>query len=431
MEKNKTNFSIFIIGALFFVFGFVTWLNNVLIPFLQTSCELTSTQASFVNFAFYISYFVMAIPSSYILKKTGFANGMSLGLIVMAIGSIIFVPAALDRNFALFLIGLFVQGTGLALLQTAANPYVTILGPIESAAKRQSIMGVCNKVAGMIGMLVLYSAIFSGSEGLINEIKTITESLAKFESLHIEPPTHLIMEKTQLLTELSRNVILPYIIMTVVLIALMLFVKTAKLPEINEDTNVDEEQNSKKSVFAFPYLWIGIVALFFYVGAEVVSVTYLPQYGKFMGFTENVSNNFGIFALISFVVGYLLGIVLVPKVITQRMAGIINLLLALILLTIALTSTGIVSIIAVILLSFTNAILWPAIWPLSIQGLGRHTKLGSAFLIMAIAGGGVLSVIYGRFSVLCNPQTAYSILYVAYGFMLFFVTIGCKIKKWN
>ncbi|PKP19558.1 MAG: glucose/galactose MFS transporter, partial [Bacteroidetes bacterium HGW-Bacteroidetes-20] len=160
MEKNKTNFSIFIIGALFFVFGFVTWLNNVLIPFLQTSCELSTTQASLVNFAFYISYFVMAIPSSYILKKTGFANGMALGLVVMAIGSILFVPAALERNFVLFLVGLFIQGTGLALLQTAANPYVTILGPIESAAKRQSIMGVCNKVAGMIGILILYSAIF-------------------------------------------------------------------------------------------------------------------------------------------------------------------------------------------------------------------------------------------------------------------------------
>jgi MFS transporter, FHS family, L-fucose permease len=415
MEKNKTNFSIFIIGALFFVFGFVTWLNNVLIPFLQTSCELTSTQASFVNFAFYISYFVMAIPSSYILKKTGFANGMSLGLIVMAIGSIIFVPAALDRNFALFLIGLFVQGTGLALLQTAANPYVTILGPIESAAKRQSIMGVCNKVAGMIGILILYSAIFSGSEGMINDIKNTTD----------------LVLKNNLLTELSRNVILPYIIMTVVLIALMLFVKTAKLPDINEDANVDENQDQKKSIFAFPYLWMGIIALFFYVGAEVVSVTYLIQYGDYMGIATEVSKNFGIYALISLVVGYLLGIILVPKVISQRVAGIINLVLALLLVTVALLTSGLVSIIAVILLSFTNAILWPAIWPLSIQGLGRHTKLGSAFLIMAIAGGGVLSVIYGRFSDLYNPQTAYSILYVAYGFMLFFVAIGCKIKAWK
>ena len=416
MEKNKTNFSIFIIGALFFVFGFVTWLNNVLIPFLQTSCELTSTQASLVNFAFYISYFVMAIPSSYILKKTGFANGMALGLIVMAIGFILFVPAALNRNFVLFLIGLFVQGTGLALLQTAANPYVTILGPIESAAKRQSIMGVCNKVAGMIGILILYSAIFSGSEGIIAQIND---------------PNTLPAVKDQLLSDLSRNVILPYIIMTVVLIALMLFVKAAKLPDINEEDNSSELDTPKKSIFAYPYLWIGIIALFFYVGAEVVSVTYLIQYGDYFGIAKEVSKNFGIYALISLVVGYLMGIVLVPKVISQRTAGIVNLVLALILVTVALLTNGLISIIAIILLSFTNAILWPAIWPLSIQGLGKYTKLGSAFLIMSIAGGGVLSIIYGYLSDLYNPQSAYALLYVAYGFMLFFVAIGCKIKSWK
>ncbi|HPE40965.1 MAG TPA: sugar MFS transporter [Bacteroidales bacterium] len=416
MEKNKTNFSIFIIGALFFVFGFVTWLNNVLIPFLQTSCELTSTQASLVNFAFYISYFVMAIPSSYILKKTGFANGMALGLIIMAIGSILFVPAALNRNFVLFLIGLFVQGTGLALLQTAANPYVTILGPIESAAKRQSIMGVCNKVAGMIGILILYSAIFSGTEGLINQIND---------------PNTLPALKDQLLSELSRNVILPYIIMTMVLIALMIFVKAAKLPDVNEEDNISETDTPRKSIFAYPYLWIGIIALFFYVGAEVVSVTYLIQYGDYFGIAKEVSKNFGIFALIALVVGYFMGIALVPKVISQRTAGIINLILALILVSVALFTTGIVSIIAVILLSFTNAILWPAIWPLSIQGLGKYTKLGSAFLIMSIAGGGVLSIIYGYLSDQYNPQSAYALLYVAYGFMLFFVAIGCKIKSWK
>lgn len=416
MEKNKSSFSIFIIGALFFVFGFVTWLNNVLIPFLQTSCELTSTQASLVNFAFYISYFVMAIPSSIILKKTGFANGMALGLIIMAIGSIMFVPAALNRNFVLFLVGLFVQGTGLALLQTAANPYVTILGPIESAAKRQSIMGVCNKVAGMIGILILYSAIFSGTEGMIAQIND---------------PNTLPELKNQLLSELSRNVILPYIIMTMVLIALMIFVKAAKLPDINEEDNISALDTPKKSIFAYPYLWIGIIALFFYVGAEVVSVTYLIQYGDYFGIAKDVSKNFGIFALISLVVGYLLGIILVPKVISQRTAGIINLILALILVTTALLTSGIVSILAIILLSFTNAILWPAIWPLSIQGLGKYTKLGSAFLIMAIAGGGVLSIIYGYLSDLYNPQAAYSLLYVAYGFMLFFVAIGCKIKSWS
>lgn len=416
MENNKTNFSIFIIGALFFVFGFVTWLNSVLMPFLQTACEISVRQASLVNFAFYISYFVMAIPSSYILKKTGFANGMALGLVVMAIGSILFVPAALERNFVLFLIGLFIQGTGLALLQTAANPYVTILGPIESAAKRQSIMGVCNKVAGMIGILILYSAIFSGTEGLLEQVKN---------------PNILPELKETLLLELSRNVILPYIIMTVVLIALMLFVKAAKLPDVSEDANSNKNEPAKASIFSYPYLWMGIIALFFYVGAEVVAINHLIDYGKELQLPESVYKNFPIYALISLVIGYLLGIVLVPKIISQRTAGIINLLLALILVTIALLTSGLVSVVAIILLSFTNAILWPAIWPLSIQGLGKHTKLGSAFLIMSIVGGGVLSVVYGYLSDIYSPQNAYAVLYVAYGFMLFFVAVGCKIKSWK
>ncbi|HQQ20964.1 MAG TPA: MFS transporter, partial [Bacteroidales bacterium] len=179
MKKNNVNFSIFIIGSLFFVFGFVTWLNSVLIPFLQTACELNKTQASWVNLSLYISYFVMAIPSSYILKKTGFSNGMALGLVIMAVGSILFVPAAMERHYPLFLIGIFIQGTGLALLQTAANPYVTILGPIETAARRQSIMGVANKVAGMIGILILSSVVFSGSNELLAQIKTTVDPVLK------------------------------------------------------------------------------------------------------------------------------------------------------------------------------------------------------------------------------------------------------------
>src|SRR5882672_12667556 len=154
-----------IIGSLFFIFGFITWLNSVLIPFLRQACQLTDFQAYFVTFAFYFSYFVMAIPSSAILKKIGFARGMSVGLAIMAVGSLIFIPAALSRSFPLFLLGLFMQGTGLTLLQTASNPYVTILGPIESAAKRISIMGVGNKTAGAIAPLIMGAILLKDMSG--------------------------------------------------------------------------------------------------------------------------------------------------------------------------------------------------------------------------------------------------------------------------
>ena len=172
ISRKDYIFSISIIGLFFFIFGFVTWLNGILIPFLRTACELNDFQAYFVTFAFYVSYFIMALPSSAVLKKTGFKNGMSLGLWIMAAGALIFIPAAMSRTFGLFLLGLFVEGTGLALLQTASNPYITIIGPPESAAKRISIMGIANKFAGAIAPIILASIILKDS-------KVLSEKLAQ------------------------------------------------------------------------------------------------------------------------------------------------------------------------------------------------------------------------------------------------------------
>ena len=171
-KKKSTAYSMFVIGSLFFVFGFVTWLNNILIPYMRTSCELTTqVQGYLVTFAFYIAYFVMSIPSSFVLKKTGYSNGMALGLVVMAIGCMMFIPGAKMRSYPMFLLGLFLQGSGLSLLQTASNPFVTVIGPIESAARRLSIMGICKTVSVMIAVLVLSNALFTGKEHLFESIK--------------------------------------------------------------------------------------------------------------------------------------------------------------------------------------------------------------------------------------------------------------------
>lgn len=413
MEKQRSyTFSIFVIGSLFFVFGFVTWLNAILIPFLKTACELTDFQSSFVTFAFYISYFVMSIPSSFVLKKTGFSNGMALGLIIMAIGSILFVPAALNRNYVIFLTGLFIQGLGLSLLQTASNPYATILGPIESAARRISIMGICNKIAGMIGILILSSVLFSGTEELMSSIPTMQNPAEREAALQL----------------LSNKVILPYIIMTMILIGLVLFIKAARLPEIDDD-DTEHHGEKRKSIFAYPYLWLGVIAIFFYVGAEVISIDYLVRYGEYQGFSSALSSKFPVFALIALVVGYLLGIIAIPKFVSQRRALIVQLFLAIALVFVILFTNGLVSVIAVIGLSFAHAIMWPAIWPLSIHDLGRHTKLGSALLVMAIAGGAVIPLIYTSLSEHFNPQAAYALLFVSYAYILFFATAGYKIVK--
>lgn len=408
--KNLT-FSMSVIGALFFVFGFVTWLNSILMPYLELTCNLNKFQASFVPFAFYIAYFVTAIPSSLVLKKTGFSNGMALGLIIMAIGAVLFIPAAMSRTYIVFLLALFIMGIGLSLLQTASNPYVTVLGPVESAARRMSIMGICNKLAGIIGVLILANTLFSTTDGLVEQIK----------AMDLADPGREV-----LLQQLSNKVIVPYLIITATLIALVVFVKIAKLPEIQDEEEVSEGETSRKSIFSYPYLWLGVLAIFFYVGAEVIAIDYLKTYGNSLGLPENVTNMLPAYALVALIVGYLLSIITVPKILSQRMALIIQLLLAIVLVVVALCTSGIVSVIAIICLSFAHAIMWPAIWPLSIHDLGKYTKLGSAFLIMAIAGGAILPLIYGKMSLAFNPQKAYSLLFVCYAYILFFATAGCK-----
>jgi fucose permease len=246
--------------SLLLYFRIVTWLNGVLIPFLRTACRLNDFQAYFVTAAFYISYFVMALPSSVILKKTGFKIGMSLGLWVMAIGALVFIPAALTRTFGLFLTGLFIQGTGLALLQTAVNPYVTIIGPRESAAKRISIMGIANKFAGVIAPIILASIVLKDSHILEEKLAQAADASSR----------------ALLLDEMARNVIMPYIVMAVILVLLGLLLRYVHLPEVDteaEDEAVGEANLKKTSVWQFPHMVLGVVALFFYVCGVIAEDT--------------------------------------------------------------------------------------------------------------------------------------------------------------
>src|SRR5665648_240931 len=304
ISRKDYIFSITIIGLFFFIFGFVTWLNGILIPFLRTACELTDFQAYLVTTAFYISYLVMALPSSAVLKKTGFKNGMSVGLWIMAAGSLIFIPAAMTRTFSLFLIGLFVEGTGLALLQTASNPYITIIGPRESAAKRISIMGIANKFAGAIAPVILASIILKDS-------KILEEKLAQAADA---------VTRAVLLDELASRVIMPYIVMTVILVLLGLLLRFAHLPEIDtdsEDAETVESNVNKTSIWQFPHLLLGVIALFFYVGVEVIAGDTIIRYGQSIGIAMESAKYYTSLTLISMILGYLIGIIFIPKYLSQ------------------------------------------------------------------------------------------------------------------
>jgi glucose/galactose transporter len=410
-------YQISIIGLLFFIFGFVTWLNGTLIPFLKLACELDTMQALFVTFAFYISYFFLAIPSSQILKKTGFKNGMALGLLVMAIGCLVFIPAANMRAFPLFLAGLFVQGMGLALLQTASNPYISIIGPIESAAQRISIMGICNKVAGILSPLILSSIVLKNASAIETQINEATDAAVK----------------SGLLQELAGRVVMPYVVMAVVLALLALMIRQSSLPEIDTNSETSDEGPAsslaagRSSVWQFPHLVMGALALFLYVGAEVMAGDVIGIYGKSLGFSLDQTKYFTTFTLGAMLLGYVLNIILIPKYVSQQDFLKYSAGLGIVLTLATYFTTGSTAVTSIALLGLANAVMWPAIFPLAINGLGRFTQIGSAILVMGIAGGAIIPQIYGLLEQSVGYQAGFLIAMLpCYLFILYFAAAGYK-----
>jgi glucose/galactose transporter len=417
--ENRTTYAVIIIGILFFIFGFVTWLNGTLIPFLKLACQLkTDTQAFFVTFSFYMAYFFLAIPSSYVLKRTGYKNGMALGLFIMAIGSLIFIPAANTRNFAFFLTGLFIQGAGLALLQTASNPYISIIGPIESAAKRISIMGICNKTAGMLSPIIVGALVLKNATVIEEKINAATD-------FH---------QKEILLNELAQRVITPYIIMAVILIIMAIIIKKSSLPEIKLDNekNAAASATGKKNVFQYPHLVLGIVCLFLYVGVEVMAGDAIGNFGRHIGIPLDETKYFTSFTLFAMLAGYLIGIFSIPKFISQQKALAISAILGIIFCICIYFSQGYVAITFIALLGLANALMWPAIFPLAIDGLGSLTKFASALLIMGIAGGALIPLLYTtlRDTVnLSNSLAFFICIFPCYVYIFFYAVKGFKAGK--
>jgi len=412
-KDKKLSNPIIIIGVLFFVFGFVTWLGSVLIPYLKIVCELNDTDPYFVAFSFYISYAVMAIPSAWVLSKTGFKNGMALGLFIMAIGTLLFIPAAKLRMYGLFLTGLYVQGTGLAILQTASNPYVTILGPRESAARRISIMGVCNGIASSLSPIILGAAILSGADAIKSKLAVAGAT-----------------EKNNLLSELASRIEMPYLIMMLGLVALSVLVKFSGLPEAHEeeDNNISSAGPAKRNIFQFPHLLVGVFTLFLYVGVEVIAGDTIINYGPFQGIPFSTAKYFSSATQINMLIGYIIGIICIPKFISQEKALKISALMGIVFALIAISTSGYVSIAFIALMGLANSLMWPSIWPLALEGLGKFTKIGSSLLIMAIGGGAILPLLYGKLSVKFNPQHAYWIVIPCYLAVLFYAVKGHKIR---
>lgn len=419
MKINYT-FALVVIAALFFVFGFITWSNSQLIPYLKIACELNDAESYLVASAFFAAYFVMAIPSSYVLKQTGFKRGMSLGLLVMAVGALLFVPAANARSYPLFLLGLFIIGSGLALLQTASNPYATVLGPMESAAKRISIMGICNKIAGIMAVHILGTIALSN----VDELKARLPQMAE-------------ADRVAELNTLAQRVVGPYITIALSLVVLAVIIWYVNLPEIKEESEHPEDTvftEGKTSVFQFPHLLLGVLAIFFYVGVEVISYDTFAGFGEALGFPLATAKDFATYTGYALLAGYALGIWAIPRFISQQRALFLFTVLSLILVLLSLFTSGYTAVVLFAMLGFSNSVVWPAIWPLAINHLGRFTKTGSALLIMGIVGGAVLPPLYAKFAEwIGSKQLAYAMMIPAYIYILYYAFAGHKIglKKTN
>lgn len=421
-NSKSTLLPLAMIAGMFFIFGFVTWLNGSLMPYLEVVLALTPFQASFILFSFYIAVTVFSLPSSWIIRKVGYKNGMAIGLATMAAAALIYIPAAKTHWFGMFLIGQFMMGAGQTLVQTAVNPYVVKMGPEESAARRISIMGILNKSAGIVAPIVFTALILGGMTG--------------------HPTTTPTPEEIE---QMASNLVLPYIYMALVIGAVAFLVKFSSLPELESEDD-SSEKLPLRGALQFPNLVLGVIALFLYVGVEVIAGDTIGAYGRSIGFS-----NFSILTSITMtcmVIGYILGILLIPRVISQQnmllVSAALGVFISLCIVFGSNESTSISSLFAflgapaipntilcIALLGLANAIVWPAIWPLALSGLGKYTATGSALLIMAIAGGAVVPVIMGALSTVVDRQTAYIVMAPCYLFILFYAAKGYKLRSWR
>ncbi|WIV99390.1 glucose/galactose MFS transporter [Kinneretia aquatilis] len=419
------------IGLMFFILGFVTWLNGSLIPFLKIVCELNNFQALWVTFAFYIAYTVMALPSAAILARTGYKRGMTLSLAVMAVGALLFIPAAKVGHYGLFLLALFTLASGMTLMQTAINPYIVCIGARESAAMRISIMGLFNKGAGIVVPLVFSALILSGFD-----------QKAAVDLAALEPAARALAR-----AELAARLITPYLVMAGVLLVFTAVIHFSSLAEPDLDDAGDSAPVRLGEVFRFPQVVLGALSLFVYVGVEVIAGDTIGLYGQQLGVA-----NYAVltsYTMAAMVMGYLAGVLLIPRFISQKTALQASAALGVLLsAAVALSSSQDSGLSQLLLgwagvpavpntvfclaaLGLANALVWPAVWPLALQDLGRHTASGSALLIMGIAGGALLPMAYGHFADASGPQSAYWVMLPCYVFILFYATLGHKLRHWG
>ena len=427
LNQKDTVTGMIIVAFLFFMFGFTSWINAILIPYFKIAFELTHFQSYLVAFAFYISYLLFSVPASYLLKKVGFKKGMNIGFWVMSAGAFIFIPAALSMTYGVFLLGLFSIGAGLALLQTAANPYIAILGPKERAAQRFSIMGICNKGAGILAPLLFAAVIFKATDS------DMFDNLAQMGEA----------EKNAALHELIQRVIIPYACVGSFLLLLGFLVRFSPLPEIDtehESADVALANSSKTSILQFPHLVLGAIAIFLHIGTQIISIDTIISYAGTMNLNLIEAKAFPAYVLTAQICAYIVGITATPRFMSLLTALRASTILGVILTLLIVFAKGQVTFLGhaadisiwfVVMLGLANSLVWATVWPLALDGLGRFTKIGASLMIMGLSGNAIMPVLYGYFADIYNARQAYWILMPCYLFLVFYAFYGYGLKNWK
>lgn len=396
VDKKNIIVPLLLVGSMNAILGFALGVNAFFIPFVKQAFHVTTAMSYLIMLATFSAYLVFGGVAGNILKKAGYKGGMVIALILMAVGFLIIVPSAKTVNFSLFLLALFINGLGQALLTGAYSTYVSIIGSPESAASRISFMGICAKIFYAAASFIL--AVFMDLSNV-----RITD------------------------------IITPFYIIAAVMSVMGIIYYFSPLPEvkaIGEETETGEIQNSysstKTRVWQFPHLLLGVVAIFFTVGVEYLALGTINDYANILGLSS--PHNYVWFVSFAMIVGYLVGMFFIPRYISQTQALLASTVLGIIVSITILILPSTVSIYLIPLLGLANALLWPAIWPLAIADLGKFTKSGSALLVTGIVGAGIIPLIFGYFAQHFSYQMAYAIGLPAYLFIMYYALWGSKIR---
>jgi MFS transporter, FHS family, L-fucose permease len=402
-----------LITSLFFLWAFGVNLNDILIPHLKKAFGLSDFQSSFIQVAFFGGYFLAAFPAGRVMEKIGYKKGILTGLFLCAVGAVLFLPASSSRIYGFFLFALFVMACGQSFLEVAANPYVTVLGPVASAERRLNFAQSFNAVGAVLSPIVGRTFILTGVENAPAQIAAM--SAAQLEAYRAAE---------------ASTVKGPYLLIAAIFIVVAVLIQLAHLPEVQEtaaEAGAPSAELNSESVLSHPHLVKGVVAQFFYVGAQVGVASFVIRYAQFSvpGTPAKTAALYLLLHQIGFMAGRFIGSAMMKKIAAPRLLSLFA-AASLICAAVALLASGLISVWAVVLIGFFHSIMFPTIFALSIKNLGPLTKRGSSLLVMAILGGAFFPAIMGRISDASSIQTAFVVPLLCYVFILYFGLSGYK-----